>query len=254
MYNIFLCVNNFAMWTMINIKDLFLLVEDYKNKNFSLNKAFEDFAIKNNRKTDSVRNFYYKQVDFFNKNKIFAQKLNIDLDKHDKKEIKKFSKKEEDKLIGDIDDLVAKGMSVRKACLTISKNDANLMVRLQNKYRNFKRNNIKNNDMQGEIIQFKDYKKNKKLNDDDIKSLFLGLVKLIKNSALDSASEKYEEESFKNRERLTNALIELNKKEVIISELKKQNQILKDTTSKLNEKFFELRKKYEKLKGDLNKI
>lgn len=99
-----------------------------------------------------------------------------------------------------------------------------------------------------EIIKFEDFKKKKSLSDDDIKSLFLGLVNLIKSSAIDDVSSKIKEEYKKNSIALNNTLFELKVKSELIEELKKENQNLKSKTKKLISKLEELKKR-----EDINK-
>lgn len=97
----------------------------------------------------------------------------------------------------------------------------------------------------GNIINFEDYNKKRKLTDDDIKSLFLGLVNLIKNSAIDDVSGQIKREYKENSIRLNNALLELKLKNEIIESLQEENKNLK---SKANE----LIKKINTLKESIN--
>jgi len=94
----------------------------------------------------------------------------------------------------------------------------------------------------GNIIKFEDIKKKKSLTDDEIKSLFFGLVKLIKTSAIDDVSQKIKEDYKKNSIILNNTILELKVKNEIIEDLKKENELLKSKTNKLEKKIENLKK------------
>lgn len=96
-----------------------------------------------------------------------------------------------------------------------------------------------------EIIKFEDFKKKKTLSDEDIKSLFLGLVNLIKSSAIDDVSSKIKAEYKKNSIELNNTLLQLKVKNKIIQSLKQENESLKSKTEKLTAKVDELKKRLE---------
>jgi len=98
-------------------------------------------------------------------------------------------------------------------------------------------------DIMSEIIKFEDFKKKKTLSDEDIKSLFLGLVNLIKSSAIDDVSNKIKAEYKKNSIELNNTLLELKIKNEIIDSLKQENYNLKSKTNKLSAKIEELKRK-----------
>lgn len=100
------------------------------------------------------------------------------------------------------------------------------------------------------IIRFEDIRKKKSLTDDEIKSLFLGLVNLIKTSAIDDVSEKIKSEYKQNSILLNNTLLELKIKNEIIEDLKKENEILKSKTNKLIDKIENLKK----VNSNINKI
>lgn len=97
------------------------------------------------------------------------------------------------------------------------------------------------------IIKFNDYKSKKPLSDDDIKSLFLGLVNLIKTNAIEDVNNKLKSEFQEKSIKLNNAKIELKLKDEIILDLKKENE-------KLNSKMNMLLKKIEVLSKTQNKF
>lgn len=92
------------------------------------------------------------------------------------------------------------------------------------------------------IINFNDYNKKKPLSDDDIKSLFLGLVNLIKSNAVETVNYKLKEEFKENSIQLNNAKIELKIKDEIICDLKKENEILCSKMNALSQKLKSLTK------------
>lgn len=100
------------------------------------------------------------------------------------------------------------------------------------------------------IIKFEDFKKKKNLTDEEIKSLFLGLVNLIKSNAIDDVSSKIKNEYKKNSIMLNNTILELKIKNEIIDDLKKENDNLKSKMEKLLNKIEELKK----MNSNTNKI
>ena len=118
-----------GIWKNSEVKELFNVVEDYKDKNKSLKLAFIAHAEKYGRKPNSVRNYYYHEVDNLKLDEKRLQKLGINLNRHNKSNINYFSPEEEQKLMQEVDALVKKGISVRKACLTLSGGDVSQMLR-----------------------------------------------------------------------------------------------------------------------------
>jgi len=209
-------------WNDEEVKALFCEVENCKTKQKALREAFVLHAQKFNRKPNSVRNYYYHEIDNLKKDEIRNKKLQVDLSKHIKTHFQNFDKYQEEELFEKIEKYVENGMSVRGACLKLSEGDLLLMTRYQNKYQNMKRKIQSNN-----IIPFK--QQNRTLSDNEINSLFLGLVKLIKKSA-------QEEINSTNRvpeQLLKKSIIDLNKKNKEISTLKFEYEKLKKENAEL---------------------
>ena len=137
--------------------------------------------------------------------------------------------------------LTESGMSVRSACFKLSGGDMTLMTRLQNKYQNLKtQNTLPNN-----IVKFRQ----KFLTDSDINSLFLGLVKLIKKNASESAEERVRNSA----NLLKEAYAELAKKDREIFFIKEDLKKLKLENEKLAERVRKfLLSKGDKLKEELS--
>lgn len=173
------CMN---IWKDEEVKALFEEVESCKMEQNSLKLAFKRHAERFGRKQNSVRNYYYHEVDNLKNDKKRLQKLGINLQEHIKNHFVGFDKVQEEDLFENIEKLVGQGMSVRSACLKLSNGDLTVMTRYQNKYQNMRRK-VETVD---NIIPFRQ----KSLTDSDINSLFMGLVKLIKKTAMEEAMEK----------------------------------------------------------------
>ena len=177
-----------SIWSDEEVKSLFNTVEEKRGKGESLKNAFSMHAQKFHRKGNSVRNYYYHEVDNLQKDDARRTRLNIDLKKHIKNRLVPFSKEQEEKFLSEVKALTDKGMSVRSACFKLSNGDMTLMTRLQNKFQNLKKEKAEKKD---NIITFKS---RKTLTDADINSLFAGLVKLVKKNAYQEVNVKIIEE------------------------------------------------------------
>lgn len=209
-------------WKDEEVKSLFLDVECCKEKNNSLKYAFSAHARKFKRKTNSVRNYYYHEVDALKEDGSRCERLGLDLKFHEKSKIQPFSKEEEDELMTKVKQMVDAGQSVRNACYRLSGGDMTKMTRIQNKYQNLQKTQKK--DMPANVITFK--QRQKLLTDNDINSLFFGLVKLIKKTAADEATEKLREEKNSLTSLLHGAMDEIAKKNKEIVLLKEKNILL----------------------------
>ena len=223
-------------WSKAEIYDLFKIVENFKTTNKPLLKAFESYAIISKRRTNSIRNFYYSQLKEFEANKSLASDYNINLDLHKKNEQKFFTAQEVELSMGKITDLLNKGFSVRRACYEVASGDLKLMIRLQNKYRSqekFKKPASNN-------ILFMPNKKSG-LTDDEINSLFLGLVKIVKKSARDNldANLIFQVQSANND--LRKSIKDLADKEREVKLLRKKFELLSNEKLKLKEEIKNLR-------------
>ncbi len=201
-------------WNDKEVKALFCAVENCKANGTSLKGAFSAHAKSFKRKPNSVRNYYYHEVDNLVSDAERTKRLNIDLSKHSKTHFKGFDKTQEGELFEKIEKMTSDGASVRSACLKLSGGDLSLMTRLQNKYQNMKRKL----DKKDNIIPFKQ----KILTENDINSLFLGLVKLIKKTALEEARN-----NAGTNELLKKAFKDLAQKEDEIVKLKHEIERLK---------------------------
>ena len=222
-------MENLLNWDEEEVKTLFKFVEIKKSEGVPLIKIFTEYAKCTLRQKNSVRNYYYKQLAFFKQNNTLANKLKIDLSKHEINKGVKFTKREEEKVIQDINQLIENGYSVRKACFKLSNGDVPLMLRYQNKYRSQLKSKESKKPM-GQIIKMP--AKNESLSEEDIKVLFLGLVRLVKNQERENARLLYEKQIFTANEKLKQVMAELVIKE---NKIEKLTQKLKLYNSKQSE-------------------
>ncbi len=260
-------MKNYSKWKDEDVISLFRFIEEGKLNNESLSKLFADFAHKTNRMPNSVRNYYYTELKCLEEDELRRKKLEIDISLHQKVEQKEFSEKETEDVIVNILKLTAKGISVRKACLTLANGDISEMVRLQNKYRMtmvkdkemFKRCveklkkegvNVKGK-MPNNVVSMPD---RRLLTESDINSLFLGLVKLVKKQASEQANIMLKKDNEKANDMLRKTLVNLSEKEKEIKNLRKQFKVLSVENEKLCEEVKLLRGKNAELITKQNKL
>lgn len=231
-------------WKQEEISNLIKTVENFKNKNKPLLDAFFEHANKHNRKIFSVRNFYYKNIEIIKNDENLQKKLKINLKLHEKNNFAKFDERQTQKLIDYINSKKQEGKSVRKACQELAGNNATLMVRYQNKYRSMQKKDNTKNINTSNIISFPVEKKlqPQKLTDDEIKSLFLGLVNLVKKSTYQEAAESFLKEKQSNDMIFKKSIIEISQKDKKIEELMAENK-------KLTSKILMLKTKLENLRA-----
>ncbi len=240
--------DNMKIWNDEEVLSLFKEVEVCKETKQSLKFAFSCHAEKYKRKPNSVRNYYYHEVDNLKKDQKRCQKLGIDLKLHDKNHFLNFDETEEETLLKKIDECTKQGLSVRSACYKLSNGDLALMTRIQNKYQNLKRKQ-ENND---NIIMFRN--RQKVLTESDINSLFMGLVKLIKKTAVEDFMEKTKTEKESSAYLLKRAFVDLGKKDKQIAELRAEFEVLKKENQKLVSKLNEFgQNKNQMLKAHMSK-
>ena len=235
-----------ANWSDGEVKDLFNEVEACKKNQNPLRYAFEQHAKKYCRKPNSVRNYYYHEVDNLMNDDKRCKTLGVDIQKHLKTHFDNFNKIQEEQLFEDIDKLTKQGYSVRSACLKLSANNLTQMTRFQNKYQNMKKRlSGKEN-----IIQFR--QRQKSLTENDINSLFMGLVRLIKKTAVEDFLERNKKEKEASGFLLKKAFVDLQKKDRQIAELREEFERLRLENSQLTKKINDLTEnKQEKLKRHL---
>ena len=104
-----------------------------KNAGKTLTYLFETYGREHNRAKGSVRNYYYALLRSGGDNRVKSLLTGTGLKA---KKIIQFTEEETDEILKAILLQKSKGISVRKAVLTLSNGDDKLMLRYQNKYRN----------------------------------------------------------------------------------------------------------------------
>lgn len=260
----------YSKWKDSEVISLFKFIEQGKAQSVCLTKLFLGYAQKSGRMPNSVRNYYYSELENLLTNPKRAKKLGIDVGLHQKNDPKEFSCEETKELVMSILKLTSKGMSVRKACLTLADGDIALMVRYQNKFRTVvvkdkhlydscvnelsgQGVNIKpqNNKMPSNVVKFK--QRQSFLTDGDINSLFLGLVKLVKKQAGEEVSKGLKIQNEKANLMLRKTLVELSEKENEIKNLRKNFKVLTDSNQKLKEELKTIRGKNAQLMSQIQK-
>lgn len=235
-----------SLWKDDEVEKLFRFIENGKNEGKNLSALFSEFAILQNRQPNSVRNYYYLELKLMNKDKNRCQKFNMDLQRHKKIEQEGFTNEQTKELIKSILKLNASGKSIRKCCQIISNGDLTKMVRYQNKYRSVLKNDKKLLDECYEESLKEGYKvkkfpsnvevmplKKSLLTENDINSLFMGLVKLVKKQAQYDAGIKVQKENEKANENLRKTLVALKEKEKEIETLRSNIKIVSQDNEKL---------------------
>lgn len=236
----------YCSWKDEQIKQLFLFVEEGKQEHKPLLTIFREFAQMSGRKPNSVRNYYYLELNELQNNTQKQKRLGIDLSKHEKIKQTPFDEDEEKKVVTQILRLCASGMSVRRACLEMSGGDLGKMIRFQNKYRNCLKNNpsliracvdeLKSEGIESRVVARTEtarpsnvfvMPKQKELSDKDIEALFMGLVRLVKRVACEQAQTQNQIANKVTNQNLAKAYVELSAKDSKILALSKSVEQLK---------------------------
>ena len=259
----------YSRWKDEEVKKLFDFIENGRKNNVPLIKLFSQYAQFTGRKPNSVRNYYYIELEALQENESRTKKLGIDLSIHKKNDQKEFSDDETRELVMKILQMTSKGISVRKACLTLANGDITQMVRFQNKFRTVV---VKQKELFEEclsklqtkgtqyvvskrpdnVIAFRNTKTS--LTDSDINSLFLGLVKLVKKQAIEQATKNQEIEITRANSMLRKTLVSLRQKEDEIKSLQKNFKLLSKENEKLSEEIKLLRGKNAELLSSQTKM
>ena len=260
-------MKQYSKWKDEEVAKLFAFIESGKKRGISLTGLFDEYAKMTNRMPNSVRNYYYNELNCLQNDISRQQKLNINLINHKKIDPKEFSQQETKELVIGVLKLTSKGMSVRKACQTLAGDDIAVMVRLQNKYRSTVAKNkelvnscikelnigsVRLKPAPNNIIKMPD--RRNVLTESDINSLFLGLVKLVKKQATEEAGRLFEKEKIKANAALRRTLTILSEKENELKLLRKQFKLINQEKEKLCEELKLLRGQTASLKAQQSKL
>lgn len=236
------------------IKQLFTLVKE----GGSLASVFKKLSLKWGLSENSIRNFYYTEYKNL-MDKDYANKVGVSIEGIKKLTFNTFATDDKESLIKSVLEASANGESVRATCLRLSGGDANKMIRLQNKYRSTMKNepefvqevvkkyNIKTTDNKENVLTIR---RKARLSDSDINSLFMGLVRLIKNNSISEVSEVLKKECNIAHKNLNETRAELKLVVHKLEEEKRKNKKLQSEIDVLmdNSKMEEFRKYLSALK------
>ena len=248
-------MKSYSQWTDEEVIKLFRFIEDGKKQNHNLSGMFSLYAKLTNRKPNSVRNYYYAELNELENNKERRKNLGIDISLHQKVEQKEFTEDETENLVLEILRLTSKGISVRKACMQLADGDIDKMVRLQNKFRAVV---VKNKSLYEKCLEKLNMEvPNKRqakpnnvvsfvnpknlLSDSDINSLFMGLVKLVQKQTEERVIRENGGLGEKANEALKRMIIKINEKEKEIKNLQKLFRLESLKNQKLNIEIQDLR-------------
>lgn len=248
-------MKSYSQWTDEEVIKLFRFIEDGKKQNHNLSGMFSLYAKLTNRKPNSVRNYYYAELNELENNKERRKNLGIDISLHQKVEQKEFTEDETENLVLEILRLTSKGISVRKACMQLADGDIDKMVRLQNKFRAVV---VKNKSLYEKCLEKLNMEvPNKRqakpnnvvsfvnpknlLSDSDINSLFMGLVKLVQKQTEERVIRENGGIGEKANEALKRMIIKINEKEKEIKNLQKLFRLESLKNQKLNIEIQDLR-------------
>ena len=139
------------------------------------------------------------------------------------------------RIVSNIDSLLCSGYSIYKACMILANNDKQLANKYSYRYRKLKKN--------GECNIFTIKSHTRKLNDEDMMSLFMSIVGLIKKSTAYDIRSKYKIVLEDYKSRLNMAIAELKKKESLLIEVLSENERLKG-------EYINMDSLYNKIKGE----
>ena len=245
-------------WDISQVAKLIDMVNHNEGKN--LLNIFEDFGNESGRKKYSVRNFYYgliREAECNNNVREILAKNNINLGY-----TSHFCEEDERACLLAI--LTDNGKSVRATCFDLAKGDKVKATRYQNKYRNSLKNKpdliqelsdkiIKSGqksriDSCSNIIKLPKLEEDKNyITEDEIQSLFWGLVKLVKRSAEQELEDRQNFQMRVENSRLNDVLLDNKRKGVLIQELRVQNEELKSRLNSIEEERRLYDKNYKKI-------
>ncbi len=233
-------MNKILGWQASKVVELCHMVQDFDGKN--LIEVFDKFAQKYQINKYSVRNFYYKMLKIANEKQDIRQFLQNNGVKI--QSTQQFDKEETQKLLLAV---LSSADSVRSVCRRLTGGDNSKSIRLQNKYHNL----IKANAPIVDFVKKELAEQNRlvrdtqcdnivpmptqsQLKDEDIQALFRGLVHLVKQVTYQKVNMEFEIKNQALHQKMQSVLIDLRRKEQLISELAEQNEKLEIKLKKAN--------------------
>lgn len=229
--------NNIMGWSQNEVKSLFNFVKTRPHD--AIIYSLTTWANKHNKQPFSVRNYFYKLIKAAKQNnKINLILCTMGID------INSFEKNENDTM-----QLLLKVLnysekrSVYKVCLELAKNDHKIALKLQNKYRNTLSNHphlvdkaltqLHNQGIPTRIT----FVKNKiismpqqplqTISDQDLQSLVLGVINLVRKNTEATINNQRNKQVQSVNNHLQKTLIDVRRKNILLEELKSENQKIK---------------------------
>lgn len=231
-------------WNIEQTKSLLKFISQHKKQ--PLTKTFEVWSRQNARQPFSVRNYYYKLLQQLKTDPKLSAELGFAQQELGQVfQSRHFAIAQSEELLRAILPL-NENKSVRAACESLASGDRNQMIRFQNKYRNLLENHrplvekvmdeLKAcgvvtrqpySKRKGEILNMPSLPNAKALREDELKALFLGLVRLVKRNAQEEVAGTLARETQFANDTLATALVDMRRKDLMLDELKNQNTRLK---------------------------
>lgn len=243
-------------WESKQIKSLLNYI--LQNTNKSVISSITAWACKNNKKPFSVRNFFYKLIKTAKNDALICEQLlkkGINLQPF----LENNQKLETIYLLENVLNYSLK-LPVSAVCLKLANNNKALAQKLQNRYRNTLVNNpelvqkvINKLHNQGiptrityakfsKVITMKPVGQDG-LCESDLQALVMGVINLIRKDSEKKAEQTYIENTKRINNHLQKVLIDSRKKDVMLAELKAQNQQIKRNLEKYKERQERLQEK-----------
>ena len=249
-------------WDVCEARSLIDYILNNKNHPFSQN--FFLWSQKNGRGAFSVRNYFYKLISLLKSDEKFKDKLNLSQEDFEVLTCSPhFNVEEEIILIKNILCLSYE-MSVRSACLKFSNGSKNLMLRNQNKFRKLlktKKELVEKimEDLKTQNINFKNpyeekvvvISKTKSISKEDVNSLFLGLLKLVRDELKE---EVRQDVNLEKKELINKIRLQQVKERSLQEENKKLKSVICDAQKEIEKINLCDDKKIEKLKNFIKSI
>ena len=236
--------NKILGWDLKETKSLIMFF--LNNKNIPMTRRFFLWSKQNNRQPQSVRNYFYK-LKKLSKSESVLKKLNALIPNAcDVFKSSHFSFEDEKNMLKHILNM-ANGETASKACYNLACGDKEKQTRFQNKFKSLlknKREFVENvlkelktqgietrNPYENDNIYF--MKEQKLMSKEDIKSLFLGILRLVQDEAKNDVTKSFNAE----RKLLSKKLMSSQKTNTenlkLIEKLEKENELLSQNYNNL---------------------
>ncbi len=236
--------NSIMGWSISEVKSMLYFVKTHPY-DATIN-SLTLWANKHKKQPFSVRNYFYKLIKTAktdNKTNLMLCSLGFDVHSFGKQNAEKYTMQLLIKILN-----YTEKRSVYSVCLELAKNDAKLAQKLQNKYRNTLSNNpvlvekvlnqLHNQGIptritfaQNKIVSMPNIQA-PTISEQDLQSLILGVVNLIRKNTETCVNNQRNQQVQIINNNLQKALIDVRRKNVLLEELKKENEKIKQNLEK----------------------